>query len=356
MPNLWAVWWNKSILGLLSLWLISGCNNPEIQVDPAFYHWQTNFEPSSFETDFLDSLAVGKLYLKFFDVDWDFQEQGAFPQARIQWGAIPDTHRFIVPTVFITNRTLLQITDDKLDTLANNIYSQIQKLSAPLAEAQVVEIQIDCDWTLKTKDKYFKLLRSIKAQMPEALVLSATIRLHQIKFADKTGVPPVDRGMLMFYNMGDLEDWNTDNSILDLEIGQQYFYNFQSYPLPLDVALPLFSWGVLFRQGRMIKLLNQLEASELQDENRFKRIAAERYEVVESGYLRGHYLYTGDWIRLETVPFANLKESAAILRKVLKKNDLSISFYHLDTMVIKNYSYEQLESVLHIFEGSNGSK
>lgn len=356
MPNLWAVWWNRLVLGLICICLVSACDNPQIQADPAFYHWQTNFKPDTSEVAFLNDLNVEKLYLKFFDVDWDFREQDAFPQARIQWGTKPDTHLVIVPTVFITNRTLLQISVQKIDTLAQNIYHQIQQLAKPLAQDQITEIQIDCDWTLKTKDKYFDLLRLIKAQMPVTLVLSTTIRLHQIKFADKTGVPPVDRGMLMFYNMGDLEDWNTNNSILDLEIGQQYLYNFESYPLPLDVALPLFSWGVLFRQGRMIKLLNQLEETELALEHRFAKMEEHRYEVLESGYLRGHYLYSGDWIRLETVPFASLKESATLLKKVLKKNDLSISFYHLDTAVIKNYSYEQLESVLHIFEGSNGSK
>ncbi len=48
-----------------------------------------------------------------------------------------------------------------------------------------------------------RVLRAARAVREQSgLPLSSTIRLHQIKYRERTGVPPVERGMLMFYNMG----------------------------------------------------------------------------------------------------------------------------------------------------------
>ncbi|MGG2305049.1 hypothetical protein ACE4Z6_26875, partial [Salmonella enterica] len=93
--------------------------------------------------------------------------------------------------------------------------------------------QIDCDWTLGTKEKYFSLLKRIKERM--ALPLSCTIRLHQVKYQAKTGVPPVDRGMLMYYNMGHVEGATETNSIYDPANADKYVSYVKDYPLPLDV-------------------------------------------------------------------------------------------------------------------------
>ena len=258
--------------------LLIACKKNDYQVTPAFYHWQTHFELSPEEQSLLDSLQVEKLYVKFFDVDWDFQQQEALPlaQVRFRQDSIPYQ---IIPTVFITNRTLEHLSVEAPDTLAARIYKQIKKLSNKVT---LEEVQIDCDWTQSTKNKYFRLLKALRKQVPDSTQLQATIRLHQVKYARQTGVPPVDRGMLMFYNVGDVEDWYTENSILDLETARQYLQNFQRYPLPLDMALPLFSWGVLFRQGKMINLISQLEPEELADTGRFEKIGAHRYEVIES--------------------------------------------------------------------------
>ena len=331
------------------------CESAPKQVEPAFYHWQTKLTLEKAEINYLEQLKVEKLYVKFFDVDWDYTAQAAFPLARVQLDSQAWKPAQMVPTIFITNRTLKEIASSDLDTLAFKIYHQIKRLKQPWARVEIPEIQIDCDWTTSTQQKYFSLLEKIKRLIPVDQLLSATIRLHQVKFVNQTGVPPVDRGMLMFYNVGNVEDWNTENSILALDIAEQYLYNFETYPLALDIALPIFSWGVLFRQGRMIKLISPLNLPELKDSTQFKPIEENRFELKKSSYFKGYYLYEGDWIRQEHVSVSELKESASMLRKVLKNNDLSLSFYHLDTATIKNYSYEQLEAVRQILEGRTPS-
>jgi len=111
--------------------------------------------------------------------------------------------------------------------------------------------------------------------------------------------------MLMYYNMGEVRAWEESNSILNLEAAEPYL-NGKAYPLPLDLALPLFRWGVVFREGKMIRLINNLSAEALADRTRFFPMTPDRYEVQKGTFLQGHYLYQGDFIRLEAVQPAAL--------------------------------------------------
>ena len=81
-------------------------------------------------------------------------------------------------------------------------------------------IQVDCDWTKGTAAIYFDLLNSLKAHYE----LDVTIRLHQIKYANDTGIPPVDHGTLMLYDTGDMSNMFA-NSILTMDDGRSYISN-----------------------------------------------------------------------------------------------------------------------------------
>ena len=118
----------------------------------------------------------------------------------------------------------------------------------------------------------------------------------------------------MYYNMGDLEALDEPNSILNLEKAAPYLAN-PHYDLPLDIALPIFSWGVLFREGKMIKLLpgNGRQGME---------------EVTESTYLDGYYLYAGDIIRWEAITPDLLQAACQQLRTLPKEGRHFITFYH----------------------------
>lgn len=336
---------------------ISSCSRPEQPrpaPSPAFYHWKTQLQLTQAERTYLDSIGANKLYVKFFDVDWDASTSQPVPLATIEM----DTSRLsgitIVPAVFITNRTLLNLPMPQVDTLAELIFKKILSLEYRLPQ----EVQFDCDWTPQTQVKYFALLASFRlhcSRHPSTATrppsLSATIRLHQLKYFEKTGVPPVDRGMLMCYNMGDLEDWETENSILDLAATKTYLPENASvkYPIPLDFALPLFRWGVLFRDGRLIKLLNDLGAADLQDTSRFTKIATNRYVATKSTYLRAHYLYEGDQLRLEGVSSEALQELAKLLGGSSSDNPITVSFYHLDTSVMHLFPKEKIREALRQF-------
>ncbi len=333
----------------------SSCRRAEPSVRPAFYHWRTALHLTGQERLHLDSLGAKRLYVKFFDVDWDAGTGGPVPLAQVQIDTAKLSGLEIVPTVFITNRTFLNLAPEAVPALADRIFDKMTELSAPLLLAGhdlPVSFQFDCDWSGQTGEKFFALIEHFRKKMPPDGELSATIRLHQVKYFDKTGVPPVDRGVLMCYNTGDLEDWETQNSILDPATVRLYMPA-RAYPLPLDFALPLFRWGVLFRDGRMIKLLNDLGSEDLADTLRYAPLGPNRFEVKKSTFLQGHYLYTGDRIRLESARQPDLEAAALLLRsgmfrKPAHADTLIAVFYHLDTSTMRDFSVEQIEKVLDV--------
>ncbi|MFM9946926.1 MAG: hypothetical protein ACKV1O_03210 [Saprospiraceae bacterium] len=331
------------------LFLLTSCTQPETQIFPAFYHWRTRLTLTETERTYLQELRVKKLYAKFFDVDWSESSQQALPQALIELApeTLPDSVA-LIPTIFITNRTFLNLPASEIPQLATNICDKIKAL----AKAPFEEVQLDCDWSETTRAPYFQLLEAMRQNLGPAVSLSATIRLHQVKYPKQTGVPPVDRGMLMFYNMGDVEAGEERNSILNLETAQQYLdKNTARYPLPLDVALPLFSWGVLFREGKMIRLINNLTTAALAGDDRLRAIEPNRFEVVRSGYLDGYYLYTEDEIRIEAVQPIELNATADLLKEYLPEaTERNLAFYHLDPVLIRRYTLEELTIILQAFK------
>lgn len=336
---------------LIVMLLVSCQKQTEIQ--PAFYHWQTNLSLTPMEQNYLDSLKINILYAKFFDVVWDASRDTPIPVAEIggfEDGKIGGLQ--IVPCIFITNETFQKIDDEKIDWLSAQVSEKLAMLWQQMPPQMMTEVQFDCDWTATTRDRFFRFIEYFKAQNP-GISISATIRLHQIRNYQQTGVPPVARGMLMFYNTGDLEDWYEENSILNIEIAKNYLPSAATnikYPIPLDVALPVFAWGVLFRNGRMIRLINNLRTKDLSDTTRFLKIADNRFEVVKSTYLDGYYLYENDQLRLEAVDRSRLLKAAELLASRLKNRNLTVAFYHLDTTTIKYFPYEVLEEVCEKFE------
>jgi hypothetical protein len=327
---------------------LMGCGGRETQVTRAFYHWKTEYSPTSFEKDRMKQLGIQRLYIKYFDVDWPDGEQHAIPQAKVEFPEPPAAE--VVPTVFITNRAIRKTGEAGCPALADRIFDLLFRLH-PKGLPQPHEVQMDCDWTQETRAAYFSLLQRLNKRLDSLDIrLSATIRLHQLKYPKQTGIPPVDRGMLMFYNMGDLENPREDNSILDVAEGKKYLGNADQYDLPMDAALPIFAWGVLIRRGKPIKLLNNLRMESTVHIPWFSRLGENVLHVDSSHYFWGHYLYAGDEIRLEQVDPKELKEAAQLLEESLKQEDRSVVLYHLDSLTLGHYDLQLLDSVYSSFE------
>lgn len=340
---------NKTVLLIALLGLIA-CHKTPTPPVRAMYHWRTALSLSAADRQFLDSLGVTRLYVKFFDVDWAAEQQTPLPAAELQVDTSFLHGLDLCPVVFITNQTLVRIPKQEIPNLAKHLVDKVYDLHVPLHAFPIRELQLDCDWTDSTREAYFELLTQIRGLVQkDSIALSATIRLHQLRYPKRTGIPPVDRGMLMFYNMGDVEDWQESNSILNLEKGRPYLKNAHRYPLPLDAALPAYTWGVLFRDGRLTKLIYPMDAGALADTARFSKLAPQRWEVVKSTYLEGHYLYRGDKLRVEDVSVSNLYPAATMLGQALPMEQRCLALYHLDTLLRKRYTHAQLDTAYRNF-------
>jgi hypothetical protein len=363
---------SKLLLFLPFLFILNCKNREPRRINTAFHHWKSRLELNEFEKKYVKEFSAWTLYLRLFDVDYDNANQFAEPIGEVQFSAKAANFNFnhIIPTVFITNRTLLNINDNKIDSLSNLIALKIEKMCKQepigleyervinLYENNVEDILIDCDWTEKTRDKYFHLINQLKNLTNKKII--TTIRLHQIKFKEKTGVPPADKGLLMAYNTGDLSDPQTINSILDIAVLKSYIANLDNYPLTLDVALPIFSWAIVQRDGQAVQLIPNfskvflLENKEKNTPNTegvsFEINANNKITILKNGYYNGMYLYADDVLKIEEVPLSDLQKAAELLSEHIRNKDLTVSFFSLDSTNLKRYNSGDLSKIGSVFK------
>lgn len=325
--------------------LIFSCNdsNTSKKVDRAFYFWKSVLQLSDFEKMRLDSLQVKTIYIKFFDVDWNEAGNQPVPVAKLQARNYKQPATIeIIPVIFITNECIKKMETAQLSILANNISKLIQESLTTYNFNPIKEIQIDCDWTATTKEKYFELLQNLKQQNSD-LFLSATIRLHQVKYISKTGVPPVDKGLLMCYNMGNLKNPATTNSIIDKDELMKYISNLNNYSLPLDIALPLFDWKVLFRNNVYTGIIENLPDTVFSNTFCYKQ--DNRYIILTDTLLNGYPLKKGDVLRNEQSDYNEIITVAKNINNRLKNTHPRVSLYHLDSVILNKYTLHELETI-----------
>lgn len=315
------------------------------RADASFYFWRTKALLSPGEREALKNYHVNTLYVRFFDVDT--KEENGRPEPL---GVVDSLERLpeelsVIPVVFITNRTFLRLKEDtEAVALAKNILKKISGL-----RTSYPELQIDCDWSDKTKARYFLFLETLKHQLPSSTKLTATIRLHQIKYPVRTGVPPVDGGMLMFYNMGKLQDAGGPNSIFDAATAEAYTPYIRSYALHLDIALPIFRWYVHYRNGSIKGLITKKQLPDIADTSYFYKSAATRYTVRKADVLRGVSYESGDVLKYEALDDKTLLEAAELLQNNLPGAHRRIALYDLDDLNLSYYESNTLQAVYSTF-------
>ena len=288
-----------------------------------FYYWQQKYDVSA-------TNIIKPSYIKCIDIG--FEKDVEFRVT--QFATRPNKQ--IVPVVYIDNNILFSTNSNEL---ALKIVQTLDRLSKENNFDYDV-IQVDCDWTPTSKDAYFSLLKAIKKISKKST--EATIRLHQIKFYKQTGVPPVDKGILMYYNMSDFYLPETKNYILDLDIAKQYHYGFDTYPLPLDLALPLYSQARVIRFSKVVGAIEGVDVKDI--DSHFRRIDKNTFMVTQTHYFKGKLLYKGDTVRFDNVEFADLMKATKELSKIMKKPE-KVIFYHFNS----KWSKEELDKIVEVF-------
>lgn len=337
----------KGSIGLLigSCMALSCHKPPQSHLKKGFYYWKTAFKPTNYELKRLDSFHCNSLYVRFFDIDWNEKSNTPQPIAVSQIAKSRPTGYTYVPVIFITNEVMHKIQREQLELLVKNCTKLLYEKCLQ-SNIQPTEIQIDCDWTQSTKENYFYFLSFChKQSFFKGKVLSSTIRLHQLRNPKSSGIPPVDKGLLMCYNMGNLKLSGDNNSILDLSVAKKYLVYVQDYPLTLDVAFPLFSWSLLFDdQHRFSGILSKITEEQLKNAALFNPLGNHLYQVKTDTTWQGYNLKRAATIRFESCSTQDLTKLASLISGRVP-NCSTIIFYHLDSLTISKYSNDDLEKI-----------
>lgn len=318
----------KFIKLIIALFLIVSCSQKKAH-PYTFYFWKTNLSLDKTEKKALEESTADFLYTRFFDVD---KINGQFePVAVITKDKNFLPGKKIIPTVFITNRTLLDITNNEIQFLAKSVNNLIQKKNKEYQLDSGNEIQIDCDWTAGTRNDYFAFLKELKKVSGKEI--TCTLRLHQVKDKKLMGIPPVEKVYLMCYSTTSPLENSDKNSILDNNILKNYLSKLEDYPIKnIEVALPIYSWGIVTNHLGKHKLINALSKKDLDNPN-FKRISDNEIEILKDGFYFGNFLNKGFKIKTEEISQEQLDSVIQFLDK--KINHYNIIYYQLDSKFVE---------------------
>lgn len=331
-------WFTIAIITLIT----TSCRKPG-NASTAFYYWKTGFNLNEQQTVLLKQTG-NNVYIRFFDVSWNDKEQRSYPNAVVQFNELPAGLN-ITPVIYITNKAFENTADTAVVTLAAHCNKLINELTGE-KKISYTKVQIDCDWSLSTRAKYFSFLREFKKLTQKQL--EATIRLHQVKFKDRTGVPPVDRGVLMFYNMGKLNaDLHQPNSIYNEDDAAKYIDYLSVYPLKLDIALPLFSWAIHIRSGKVIQVYGKIGRQQLTDHAHFKQIEGQaNYHATTSFFMEGIYVKQNDIFKLEETDGNTLNTAAKqVTQHLPKQQHTTIIYYELANIDPSKFNQETITQI-----------
>ncbi len=290
------------------------------------YYWKSEMDFDRSDADFFRETGIETLYVRFFDLGWD-EAHGAIPTAEFKTRNLYLKDLNVIPVIYIINETLEKTDYNDIPVLAGRMFEKIERMYSDYCKGGAIdEIQLDCDWTESTQSKYFTLIKEIRSKS-EKLIISATIRLHQIKYSKKTGIPPADKGVLMYYNMGQIKSIKESNSILNNETGKQYMSEIRSYPLPLALALPAYSWGIWFRNNEFKGLVHNINEKTIGTLSFLEKTFKNYYKVSTDTVYEGIYFRNGDIIRLESITTEELENAAEICSPVFEKNEKEIIIY-----------------------------
>ena len=243
-----------TVFFLLTL-LIMGCSKQKAQDNDlercnSVYYWRTDLRLDSTEKAFLSHYHINKVYCRYFDVVMNDGASEPSPNATISFSDALPTGIEIIPTIYITEDCMHK----SYKGLAKKIVDRIKQMNETNDIKDVREIQIDCDYTSKSRQTYYSFLKEVAKEWNSQV--STTIRLHQLSMP----APPVDYGVLMVYNTGDPRKWEERNPILDYRDVYPYLSRLDKYPLPLATAYPVYQW---IRNIQNVRVEHTVEAEEI---------------------------------------------------------------------------------------------
>jgi hypothetical protein len=312
--------------------------------------------------EYADTLHIQKYYQKFFEVGLDDRLEPT-PIDEIWEGSIADRNRmidnkdaesypyyrdtivkhpvYVVPCVYIHQAVFLQKTLNTKE-LAKKVLHLLDwhllEYNYPAA-SRLIEFQIDCDWPAKGQGAYFDFLIALKKEMRNSIkyahiLLSATLRLYPYKFPDQMGILPVDRAMLMCYNLQPPDHRGQKRSIFSLKVLHDYLVGARVYPVALDIALPIFNLAYVYDEHLFQKMLHNVDKD-------FKGILHHdngywftlQKDTLIYDYPKDNFLRKGQRVKLEEVSLKELKKALKLIdQNVVFRDRPTLSFYSIENL------------------------
>ena len=349
-------------LSLYALVALTACTRQSaknVEAARAMYFWRTDFRLSEEETAFLHAHNISKIYLRYFDVGVNEAGQ-VMPNATVSFTTDTLKDIEIIPTVFIVENCL----QHNMDSIAQKLVARILQMNQTHHRGNVKEIQIDCDYTHRSRERFYAFLNEMHSELqPKGIRLSATIRLHQLAMPP----PPVEYGALMIYNTGNVANPNGRNPILSIEDVAPFLKKLDDYPLPLCAAYPIFDWVALYgnkapsqptpigeetaeRRGSLRYLLY---GHSLEDTTLYKPLEDGKYLVLASRTLpttigrdaTGIHLHVGDTIRHWQCEISDILKVKNAVEKHRSGINNRVILYHLDKQSLNHYKHEDYEKI-----------
>lgn len=305
--------------------MLAGCTRHDVSL--GWYFWRTDVHFDNDDARVLSAFGTERLYIRFFDVIYNGRR--AVPNAPADFRSICGTN--IVPVVYITVDALSHA---DAPALARALTARVKAMADEAGiRSNINELQLDCDWTASTKDTYFAVLREVKSLgIGTPVNVSSTIRLHQIKYRKAMGVPPVDRGMLMLYNVHSPKEFAAKNAIYDAS-AERYLRHLPGYPLTLDIAVPVYAQCRQFgSRSNFIRLMNDVRVRDI-PEGDAAPIAQNRYRAVNDTMLAGRRIMKNDILVVDETDLTAALSIARTFRRYKNgdgKNEQRIALYHYD--------------------------
>jgi hypothetical protein len=343
---------------ILLFCFLPGLLSAQAKQAPAFYYSKPKLVFKETEMQLAVEQGVKKLYLRYFNLDWSAGYQQAVPMdvLTIGWNLQYDLDE-VVPCIGISNAALSKSTGLALDSLAARVDRKIVQITDELQQGHfgsyyyripnnltweekndlidslkrnwvanhLREVQIDCAWTPETKDAYFRFLRLLAARHPEWQI-TCTLSLQQYQNRKKMGIPPVKSVALLCFNAQKGPDFG-----LPAAAGLDAYLKGKKYPLSVNPVLPIFNWGVWYRDENFMGVLREL--------GQFEKVLKQQDDthlVVQANWNNGSiFLQKGDVIHTETPDEENLKQVLLVLRNRLGSRMGQVLYFDWDSEKIK---------------------
>jgi hypothetical protein len=143
--------------------------------------------------------------------------------------------------------------------------------------------------------------------------------------------------------MDDIDKITTPNSIVSSKVFEQYINENSSYPLALDLALPIFQWGLIFRLGKLSVISNDLTQASFDPTFGFP-IGTNSFLMKKDTIINETNFCKGDIVRLESSSIKELYRLAEQLSETKLKFG-QVIYYHLSQAHLNPYHAQHLSAI-----------